>query len=181
MVERASRDKPATVAAGRIDAATRLALPWRMSRARHAQHANSGLPSRWNAGAAFQTYHISFVDARLSLSTDLSESGTIGSNNTIRRRDQERAFGKEEDAMKPVVWSPLLPCVFLSIAVESGAQTLVGALAVDARQGDQWGWAVDYETAALVSGDMLCGAPDYAELGSAARADPGICLERYSA
>ena len=32
-----------------------------------------------------------------------------------------------------------------------------------------------------LSGDMLCGAPDYAELGSAARADPGICLERYSA
>ena len=28
------------------------------------------------------------------------------------------------------------------------AQSPVGALAIDARQGDQWGWAVDYDTAA---------------------------------
>ena len=50
--------------------------------------------------------------------------------------------------MKAVVWSSLLLCVFLSMAVESGAQTPVGALAIDERRGDQWGWAVDYETAA---------------------------------
>ena len=28
--------------------------------------------------------------------------------------------------------------------VDAGAQPLVGALAIDERQGDQWGWAVDY-------------------------------------
>ena len=57
-------------------------------------------------------------------------------------------LAEEKDAMKAVVWSSLLLCVFPSIAVESGAQTPVGALAIDERQGDQWGWSVDYETAA---------------------------------
>ena len=61
--------------------------------------------------------------------------------------------------MKAVAWSSLLLCVFLRIAVESGAQTPVGALAVDERQGDQWGWAVDYETAAAAQERALgeCG------------------------
>ena len=58
--------------------------------------------------------------------------------------------------MKPVVWLSLLLCVFLSIAVESGAQMLVGALAV----GERWGWAVDYETEAAAREAALreCGA-----------------------
>ena len=50
--------------------------------------------------------------------------------------------------MKAVVWPLLLLCVYLGMAAESGAQTPVGALAVDERRGDQYGWAVDYETAA---------------------------------
>ena len=50
--------------------------------------------------------------------------------------------------MKAVVGPSLLLCVFLGIPVESEAQTPMGALAIDERQGDQWGWAVDYETAA---------------------------------
>ena len=62
--------------------------------------------------------------------------------------------------MKAVVWSSLLPCVFLTMAVESGAQTPVGALAIDQRQGDQWGWAVDHETPAAAREAALreCGA-----------------------
>ena len=50
--------------------------------------------------------------------------------------------------MKTVVRSSLLSCVLLSIPVDSGAQTPLGALAIDERRGDQWGWAVDYATGA---------------------------------
>ena len=50
--------------------------------------------------------------------------------------------------MKSAVWAALLPCVFLSMALDSAAQAPVGALAIDERRGDQWGWAVDYRTAA---------------------------------
>ena len=41
----------------------------------------------------------------------------------------------------------------------SSAQSLVGALAIDERQGDQWGWAVDYETTAAAQAAALreCG------------------------
>ena len=61
--------------------------------------------------------------------------------------------------MKSAVWSSLLPCVFLSMAVDSAAQAPVGVLAIDERQGDQWGWAVDYETAAAAQERALgeCG------------------------
>ena len=61
--------------------------------------------------------------------------------------------------MKAVVCSSLLLCVFPSIAIESAAQTPVGALAIDERQGDQWGWAVDYETASAAQARALgeCG------------------------
>ena len=46
--------------------------------------------------------------------------------------------------------------VFTSLAA---AQSPVGALAIDERQGDQYGWAVDYETAAAAQGRALqeCG------------------------
>ena len=53
----------------------------------------------------------------------------------------------------------LLLLLFLNMTVESGAQTPAGALAIDERQGDQWGWAVDYETAAAAQERALseCG------------------------
>ena len=62
--------------------------------------------------------------------------------------------------MKAVVCSALLLWVFPSTAGESGAQTPVGALTIDERQGGQWGWAVDYETAAAARQRALreCGA-----------------------
>ena len=68
--------------------------------------------------------------------------------------------GKEEDAMKVSAISFLVLCVSLSAAVEVGAQTPVGALAIDERRGDQWGWAVDYETADAARARALgeCGA-----------------------
>ena len=61
--------------------------------------------------------------------------------------------------MKAVVGPSLLLCVLLGIPVESEAQTPVGALAIDERQGDQWGWSVDYETAAAAQERALgeCG------------------------
>ena len=45
-------------------------------------------------------------------------------------------------------------------AMPAAAQAPVGALAIDERQGDQWGWAVDYETAAAARARALgeCGA-----------------------
>ena len=54
----------------------------------------------------------------------------------------------------------LVLCVFGCMAVASAAQTPVGALAVDEGQGDQYGWAVDYETAATARARALgeCGS-----------------------
>ena len=61
--------------------------------------------------------------------------------------------------MKALAWSALVVCVSLGTALSAGAQTPVGALAIDERQGDQYGWAVDYETAAAARGRALqeCG------------------------
>ena len=61
--------------------------------------------------------------------------------------------------MKTSLWPSLLLLLFLNMTVESGAQAPTGALAIDERQGDQWGWAVDYETAAAASAQALreCG------------------------
>ena len=55
-----------------------------------------------------------------------------------------------------LVVTALAIVVFMSPEV---AQSPVGALAIDERQGDQWGWAVDYETAAAAQGMALqeCG------------------------
>ena len=54
----------------------------------------------------------------------------------------------------------LVLCVFGCMPVASTAQTPVGALAVDERQGDQYGWAVDFETAASARSRALgeCGS-----------------------
>ena len=49
--------------------------------------------------------------------------------------------------MRTVASSALVVCAFACTASMTAAQPPVGALAVDERQGDQWGWAVDYETA----------------------------------
>ena len=62
--------------------------------------------------------------------------------------------------MKALLWPGLVACLSLCVAVEAGAQTPVGALAIDERQGDQYGWAVDYETAAAAQERALqeCGS-----------------------
>lgn len=64
------------------------------------------------------------------------------------------------DAMKAQGWPWLVVSVSLWIATAAGAQPPVGALAVDARQGDQYGWAVDHETSAAARPAALgeCGA-----------------------
>ena len=61
--------------------------------------------------------------------------------------------------MKAIVWSSLTICASLTTAVWAGAQPPMGALAIDERQGDEWGWAVDYETAAAARRTALreCG------------------------
>ena len=58
--------------------------------------------------------------------------------------------------VRTVVVPVLAVIVFTSLAA---AQSPVGALAIDERQGDQYGWAVDYETAAAAQGRALqeCG------------------------
>ena len=59
--------------------------------------------------------------------------------------------------VRTVVVSVLTVIVFASLAA---AQSPVGALAIDERQGDQYGWAVDYETSAAAEARALqeCGA-----------------------
>ena len=62
--------------------------------------------------------------------------------------------------MKTIQRTGLVVGVVLSASLLAGAQPApVGALAVDERQGDQWGWAVDYETAGAAHGASLreCG------------------------
>ena len=62
--------------------------------------------------------------------------------------------------MQTVAVSSLVLFAFLYPISSAAAQPPVGALAVDERQGDQYGWAVDYETTR---------AAQAAALGSAAR------------
>ena len=61
--------------------------------------------------------------------------------------------------MKTIAGSALVLCA-TGIPAAALAQTPVGALAVDERQGDQYGWAVDYETAGAAQSAALgeCGA-----------------------
>lgn len=51
-------------------------------------------------------------------------------------------------------------CISLHLAADVGAQPRVGALAIDEGQGDQYGWAVDHQTAAAAREAALreCGA-----------------------
>ena len=48
--------------------------------------------------------------------------------------------------MKTITRSALVLCAAVCLSAAATAQTPVGALAIDERQGDQYGWAVDYET-----------------------------------
>ena len=61
--------------------------------------------------------------------------------------------------MQAFLWLGLVVFASLCMAMPAAAQAPVGALAVDERQGDQWGWAVDYETAAAARARALdeCG------------------------
>ena len=61
--------------------------------------------------------------------------------------------------MKAIAGSALVLCGFVCTASTVTAQTPVGALAIDERQGDQYGWAVDYETALAAQSAALreCG------------------------
>ena len=62
--------------------------------------------------------------------------------------------------MQAFLWLALVVFASLCMAVPAGAQAPVGALAIDERRGDQWGWAVDYETAASAQERALgkCGS-----------------------
>ena len=61
--------------------------------------------------------------------------------------------------MQAFLWLGLVVFASFYAAMPAAAQAPVGALAVDERQGDQWGWAVDYETAAAARARALdeCG------------------------
>ena len=62
--------------------------------------------------------------------------------------------------MKPALLrSCLVVCGLVCMASSSAAQPPVGALAVDERQGDRYGWAVDYSTASAARSAALgeCG------------------------
>ena len=48
--------------------------------------------------------------------------------------------------MKTIAGSALVLCGTVCMAASAAAQTPAGALAIDEGQGDQYGWAVDYET-----------------------------------
>ena len=61
--------------------------------------------------------------------------------------------------MQTVAVSALVVFAFLYTMSSAAAQTPVGALAVDERQGERYGWAVDYETAGAAQARALseCG------------------------
>lgn len=62
--------------------------------------------------------------------------------------------------MKGTVWSWFVVSVAVYAAIPAVAQPRAGALAIDERQGDQYGWAVDYETPSAARAAALseCGA-----------------------
>ena len=62
--------------------------------------------------------------------------------------------------MQTSLWLGLAVFASLCTAMPAAAQAPVGALAIDERQGEQWGWAVDYETAAAAQARALgeCGS-----------------------
>lgn len=58
-------------------------------------------------------------------------------------------------------------------ASPAAAQPPVGVLAVDQGQGDQWGWAVDYEAAAAPLGSALSESGEFPRTG-------GMSLKGFS-
>ena len=62
--------------------------------------------------------------------------------------------------MKSITGSTFVLCAVVCMSASAAAQAPLGALAVDARRGDQYGWAVDYETAGSAQAAALreCGA-----------------------
>ena len=62
--------------------------------------------------------------------------------------------------MKINAGSAVVLCASVWMASFAAAQTPVGALAIDERQGDQYGWAVDYESSSAAQGRALqeCGS-----------------------
>ena len=62
--------------------------------------------------------------------------------------------------MKAIAGSALVLCASVWMASSAAAQPPVGALAIDERQGDKYGWAVDYETTGSAQAVALreCGA-----------------------
>ena len=62
--------------------------------------------------------------------------------------------------MQAIAGSALVLCASVWMASSAAAQPPVGALAIDERQGAQYGWAVDYETASSAQGRALqeCGS-----------------------
>ncbi len=71
-----------------------------------------------------------------------------------------RGIPKETSVMRRILCVSFVVSGVLSGALPAVGQAPVGALAIDERQGDQWGWAVDYETAAAAQERALgeCGA-----------------------
>ena len=62
--------------------------------------------------------------------------------------------------MRAVLCGTLVVSGVLGATASAAGQAPMGALAIDERQGDQWGWAVDYETADAAGNTALreCGA-----------------------
>ena len=59
--------------------------------------------------------------------------------------------------MKTIIGSALVLCSSVWMASPAAGQTPVGALAINESQGDQYGWAVGYETAAATDQGALSG------------------------
>ena len=74
--------------------------------------------------------------------------------------EQEGTSVAAKRLMRGVLVLGLVVCGALCTVAPAAAQTPVSALAIDERQGDQWGWAVDYETAPAAPAAALreCGA-----------------------
>ena len=81
--------------------------------------------------------------------------------------------------MQASLWLVLVVFASLCMARPAAAQSPVGALAIDERQGDQWGGAVDYETTVAASDAALreCG-PDCAALSECASWGGSGCTVR---
>ena len=88
----------------------------------------------------------------------------FGEGSQGRRRGSGRWWVAEEPRVNTVMRAVLQSLVVVIGVVATASlavgQVPVGALAVDERQGDQYGWAVDYETAAAARAAALreCGA-----------------------